>query len=268
MNAFGETLKKWRKQRAMSQLDLSLNADVSTKHLSFLETGRSQPSREMVLHLAHVLDIPLAERNTLLAQSGYAAAYSQRALQHEDMQPVRQALAMLLENQNPYPAMVLDWDWNILMVNQAQQNLAMAVHRLQPDFLDSNNLMELMFHPKGYRPFIRNWQPVAQYLYSRLLTERRRFTDRQSDLLSRLHAIPDFPSHWAVTETQHQQPMLTVELAIADQSLSLFSTLTSFGTPIDITLQELTIEQYFPSDERTRLFFEQLNAAHPTPRHS
>ena len=257
MQEFGELLRHWRKTRGLSQLSLGLEADISARHLSFLETGRAQPSREMVIRLAGSLDIPLSERNTLLSAAGFAEAYSRMPLAQAAMQPVRRALEMMLANHAPYPAVVLDWDWNILMANAPQQRLAEQVVRLQPDFPDTRNILELLFDPRGYRPFIENWHQVAFTVLQRLQRERLLHQDRRSDLLARLLDYPDVPASWReISLDQQSEPMVHVVLAIGDIRLKLFSTLASFGTPIDITMQELVIEQYFPVDEATRVFFE------------
>jgi transcriptional regulator with XRE-family HTH domain len=258
MNLFGESLKQWRKKRSLSQLDLSLSADISSKHISFLENGKSQPSREMVLHLAQVLDVPLAERNILLNHSGFAEAYSRQSLDSDQMKPVHHALSLLLSNHNPYPAMVLDWDWNIIMVNDTQRKIS-ALAQQDHAFPATTNLMELLFHPEGYRPFITNWEEVAFHMLLRLKQERAVFQDRNSDLLQRLLAFPGVPQAWHLaTPTANPAPILTIDMELGDIELSLFSTLATFGTPIDITLQELTIEQYFPSNEASQRFLEAL----------
>jgi transcriptional regulator with XRE-family HTH domain len=255
MDSFGQSLKQWRQQRKVSQLELSLVADVSTKHISFLETGKSQPSREMVLHLSEALDIPLAERNFLLKQSGFTEVYPQCSLNTQNMEPVYKALELMLENHNPFPAMVLDWDWNILMTNAAQQKLTSLVCS-NPGFPDTENLMELIFHPYGFRPFITNWEVVAFHLLQRLKKENSLSQNRHADLINRLLSFPGIPSTWSFeSSAESALPVLTINLTVGDLSLSLFSTLTTFGTPIDVTVQEMTIEQYFPSDETTREFF-------------
>jgi len=257
---FGESIKRWRKIRGLSQLELSFTADISSKHISFLETGRSHPSREMVIRLSQALDVPLNERNVLLAQSGFAEAYSRRSLDTPEMKPVHKALKLMLDNHSPYPAIVLDWDWNIVMANAPQQQLTLLVKQACPNFPDTTNIMELLFDKNGFRPFVKNWEEVSFHLLQRLQRERLMHQDRSSNLLDRLLAYPDIPKNWdTLINTQHSEPMIHIALQFGDIELKMFSTLASFGTPIDITMQELIIEQYFPVDEPTKAFFEQLS---------
>jgi len=256
MNTFGQALKKWRKNKGLSQLDLSLVSQVSSKHISFLETGRSAPSKEMIVKLCIALDIPLSERNTLLILAGFSEAYSRTKIDQPEMFAVNQALDLMLSNHDPFPAMVFDWDWNILKLNQSQLALNNLVRTLYPDFSNSHNIMELLFDPKGYRPFIKNWYEVAFSLLQRIKKEKMLMPDRHSTLIERLLSFPDIPKDWG-QDKMHQslEPMLYIDFEINDIKLKLFSTLTSFGTATDITMQELIIEQYFPVDEQTSSFF-------------
>lgn len=259
MGEFGQTLKKWRQHQSFSQLGLSMEADISSKHISFLETGRAHPSREMVMHLCQILDIPLAERNILLRQAGFSEAFSRLPLDDVRMQPVREALETLLTNQNPYPAMVLDWDWNVLMANQAQQMLTQVVSQNQPNFPDTRNLMELTFDPNGFRPYITNWDEVATFLLQRIKKEQAMYQDRHSTLLERLkqfEGVTQLSKTSAIAAPN--MPMLTIDLELNGLSMSMFSTLSTFGSAVDVTMQELIIEQYFPADETTKAFFQQF----------
>jgi len=257
MKECGDLIKFWRKNRGLSQLDLSLVANVSSKHISFLETGRAKPSREMLILLSNAMDIPLSERNVLLSLSGYADAYSRMNIEQPEMQSVHHALRMMLDNHEPYPAVVLDWDWNIVMSNQSHQQIMDLVVKAQPDFPDSINILELLFDPNGVRPFVENWDEVAYILIQRIQRERMSHRDRHSTLLDRLMAYPDVPSSWKTHNfNKNPQPMIHLVLSLGDIHLKLFSTLASFGTAIDVTMQELIIEQYFPVDKETRVFFE------------
>ena len=260
MKGFGDTIKSWRKKRNLSQMELGFQADVSSKHISFLENGRSQPSREMVLHLAHVLDIPLAERNALLTLSGYSEAYRRNALSDEALAPVQHALSRMLDKHNPYPAFVLDWEWNIVMMNQTQMQLSALVQSAQPGFEQSNNLIDLVFSPRGFKPIIQNFDDVAFHLIQRLRKEHAYYQDRESDLLKRVEEHWGYPTHSTLSPTQATAPIINLELKLGELELSMFSTLASFGTPIDITVQELVIEQYFPADDATEAFFKNLSA--------
>lgn len=264
MSEFGQSIKRWRKSRGLSQLDLSLHADVSSKHISFLETGRAQPSKGMIIHLSNILEVPLNERALLFAAAGFSDTYSRMSLNQPEMSSIKQALELLLNNHAPFPAMVFDWDWNIVLVNEPQEKLTSLLKQQQPNFPNSNNIMELLFDPNGFRPFIKNWAEVAYSLLQRLQRERMMHQDRSSDLIERLLAYPDIPSDWSTQSTSISvQPMIPLEIIFGDLELKLFSTLASFGTAVDVTMQELIIEQYFPSDAVTTLFFEDLKKANP-----
>ena len=264
MSEFGQSIKRWRKSRGFSQLDLSLHADISSKHISFLENGRAQPSKGMIIHLSNILEVPLSERVLLFAAAGFSDTYSQMSLNQPEMSSVKQALELLLDNHAPFPAMVFDCDWNIVLANEPQKRLTMLLMQKQPNFPSSNNVMELLFDPNGFRPFINNWAEVAYSLLQRLQRERMMHQDRPSDLIERLLAYPDIPSDWHTQATSMNiQPMIPIDIILGDVRLKLFSTLASFGTAIDVTMQDLMIEQYFPSDAVTKSFFEDLKKANP-----
>jgi transcriptional regulator with XRE-family HTH domain len=253
-SGFGRLLRQWRSQRGMSQLTLAVEAGVSSRHLSFVETGRAQASREMVLLLARVLDVPLRDRNDLLVAAGYAPIYRATALDAPALGQVRRALDFILRQQEPYPAIVLDRHWNILLANTATGRLVEAL--LEPSVVGElgGNAMRLMFHPRGFRPHIVNWEPAAaaliQWLHRDALSG---FADPETRrLLDEMLAYPGVPArggtlHLEVSPT----PLLTIEFRKGDLTLRYFTALTSLGTPHDITLQELRIESYFPADEAT-----------------
>ena len=251
---FGRLLRQWRTQRGMSQLDLSVEAGVSSRHLSFVETGRAQASREMVLLLARVLDVPLRDRNDLLVAAGYAPTYRATALDAPAMAQVRRALDFMLRQQEPYPAIVLDRHWNILDANAATGHLVTAL--LDPKAVTElgGNAMRLMFHPDGFRPHIVNWEAGAaaliQWLHRDVLSG---FADAETRrLLEELLAYPEVPARWRTLDLDvSTAPFLPVEFRKGDLALRYFTTLTSLGTPHDITLQELRIEAFFPADEAT-----------------
>jgi transcriptional regulator with XRE-family HTH domain len=251
----GQLLRQWRAQRGLSQLDLSVDAGISARHLSFVETGRAQPSREMVLLLSRALDVPLRDRNELLVAAGYAPIYRQTDLASPAMAQVRRALDFILRQQEPYPALVLDRHWDVLAVNEAST-------RVQARFLDPAaaselgppNAMRLMFHPRGFRPFIVNWEATAasmiQWLHRDVVSGIG--DSRTRALLDELLAYPDVPRHWRRLDLDvSTAPFLPIELRRDDLGLKFFTTLTSLGTPHDITLQELRIESFFPADEAT-----------------
>ena len=254
-SGFGRLLRQWRAQRGLSQLDLSVEAGVSSRHLSFVETGRAQPSREMVLLLARTLDVPLRDRNDLLVAAGYAPVYRKTDLDSPAMAHGRRALDFILRQQEPYPALVLDRHWNVLQVNAGSA-------RVQAHFLDATavaalgppNAMRLMFHPHAFRPFIVNWEATAasliQWLHRDVMS---RFADAElRRLLEELLAYPDVPAHWRTLDLDASTaPFLAIDFSRGDVSLRFFTTLASLGTPHDITLQELRVESFFPADEAT-----------------
>jgi transcriptional regulator with XRE-family HTH domain len=252
---FGHLLRQWRAQRAKSQLDLAVEAEISSRHLSFIETGRAQPSREMVLLLARVLDVPLRDRNDLLTGAGYAPIYGETGLEAPAMAQVRRALDFILRQQEPYPALVLDRHWNVVKVNEGSA-------RVQAFFLDPAavaelgppNAMRLMFHPRAFRPYIVNWEATAASLIQWLHRDAvRGFGDAETRaLLDELLSYPDVPHHWRTLDLDASTaPFLPIEFRKDELSLRYFTTLTSLGTPHDITLQELRIESFFPADEAT-----------------
>lgn len=252
---FGPLLRRWRTRRRLSQLDLAVEAGVSTRHLSFIETGRAQPSREMVLLLARALDVPLRDRNDLLTSAGFAPIYRATSLEAPALAQVRRALEFILRQQEPYPALVLDRHWNVLRVNDGSA-------RVQAAFLDPKavaelgppNAMRLMFHPSGFRPWIVNWEATAasliQWLHRDVATG---FADAETRaLLAELLSYPDVPRQWRALDLDASPaPFLPIEFRRNDLCLRYFTTLTTLGTPHDITLQELRVESFFPADEAT-----------------
>ena len=259
MSEFGLLVRDWRKSRGLTQMALGLQANISSKHISFLENGRAEPSREMIIKLAMSLDIPLSERNVLLTAAGFSEAYSRMQILQPEMKPVQDALSIMLTNHEPYPAAVFDWNWNILMANRPQEYLVQTIASMQPDFPQTSNILELLVDPKGFKPFIENWHQIIPVILQRLHKEKIYFQDRRSQLLEKLMQYPEVNDTWQSLDTrQNAKPMVDVCLKIGDLNLRLFSTLATFGTAIDVTMQELTIEQYFPSDEATKRFFKQL----------
>ncbi len=250
--AFGTLLRQWRERRRLSQLALAVEAEVSTRHLSFVETGRAQPSREMVLLLARVLEVPPRARNELLTAAGYASMYRETGLAAPEMEQVRRALEFILRQQEPYPALVVDGRWNILMTNEGAKRLiglfldAEALAAVGPP-----NAIRLTYHPRGLRPFIVNWEATAaaliQWLHRDML---RGIGDPETGrLLEELLSYPDVPRQWRTLDLDASTaPFLAVELAKDDVRVKFFSTLTSLGVPYDITLEELRIECFFPAD--------------------
>jgi transcriptional regulator with XRE-family HTH domain len=250
----------------LSQLDLAVDAGVSSRHLSFIETGRAQPSREMVLLLARALDVPLRDRNDLLTTAGYAPIYRATRLDAPALAQVRRALDFILRQQEPYPALVLDRHWNVLEANQGSA-------RVQARFLDPQavaalgppNAMRLMFHPAAFRPWIVNWEATAasliQWLHRDVVSGHGDAETRA--LLDELLSYPDVPRQWRSVDLDvSTAPFLPIELARDRVRLRYFTTLTTLGTPHDITLQELRVESFFPADAATEEVTRSLPPVH------
>lgn len=254
-SGIGRLLRHWRAQRGMSQLDLAAEAGVSTRHLSFVETGRAQPSREMVLLLSRALDVPLRNRNDLLTAAGYAPVYRATDLDAPALTQTRRALAFILKQQEPYPALVLDRHWNVLKVNDGSARVqATFLNAIEVAELGPPNAMRLMFHPRAFRPWIVNWAATAasliQWLHRDVASGFGDTTTR--GLLEELLSYPDVPRQWRSLDLDvSADPFLPIEFRKGDLVLRYFTTLTSLGTPHDITLQELRIESFFPADEAT-----------------
>src|SRR5262250_1742821 len=250
-SAVGGLIRQWRERRRLSQLSLALDAEISARHLSFLETGRAKPSREMVLLLARVLEVPPRGRNELLLAAGYAPVYHERGLDAPEMSQVRRALEFTLRQQEPYPALVVDGRWNILMSNE-------GATRLMGLFLDPGDAATLG-PANALRPFIVNWQATAGALIQWLHRDTLRGRPETARLLDELLSYPDVPKAWRTLDLDAPAaPFLAVELAKDDLHLTFFSTLTSLGVPYDITLDELRVECFFPADEGSEALMRRL----------
>jgi transcriptional regulator with XRE-family HTH domain len=248
----GGLLKDWRQRRRLSQLELSVEADVSARHLSFVETGRSRPSRELVLHLAEHLDVPLRERNALLLAAGYSPAYRQTPLEAAEMVPVRDALDKILAGHEPYPAVIVDRHWNLVSANKPA--LAILTDGVAPDLLTPPpNALRVSLHPGGLAPRIVNLGEWSAHLMARL--HRQLMASGDAELATLYEELRQYPGvvedHAASAEPA---AMLFVPLVLrtpAGQELHFFSTLATFGTAVDITVAELAIESFFPADDAT-----------------
>ncbi|GAB4379636.1 MAG: helix-turn-helix transcriptional regulator [Elainellaceae cyanobacterium] len=266
LDSFGLLLKQWRSQRGFSQLDLAVTSQVSQRHISFLESGRAKPSREMVLQLAEVLEIPLRQQNLMLTAAGFAPVHAETDLSAPEMASIRKALDFMLRQQEPYPAIVVDRYWNLLLTNPAANRLLnafIAPEELQAHFYRDGkvNLMRAMFHPQGFRPFVMNWDDFSGHLLQRLHREAiaEGESEQSQSLLNELMSYPGIAEIWHPSARTTQNTMLlTVHLKRGDLELEFFSTIATLGTPYDITLQELRIECLFPANDSTEHNWKQL----------
>ncbi len=259
--SFPQRLKSWRQSRRISQLELSLRCDVSQRHLSFLESGRARPSEGMVLSLGQALEIPLRERNALLLAAGFAPRYRESDLSEPEIAAVTKALDHLLQKHEPYPAVVIDHLANLQRANQgADRLMALLMADAQSDLAAGGqpNLMHVLFSPDGLRPYIKDWEKVAHFLLCRMRAESIAAGEPQDmvDLIDALYRYPDVPQHCPL-ETAHEwrAPVLTTTFEKDGHHLSFFTTITTLGTPFDVTLQEVRVEHFFPADEETEAFF-------------
>jgi transcriptional regulator with XRE-family HTH domain len=243
----GTLLKDWRRRRRLSQLDLALEAGVSARHLSFVETGRSKPSREMVLHLAEQLEVPLRDRNQLLLAAGYAPAYGERPLDAPEMEPVREAIEGVLAGHEPFPAIVVDRWWTLVAANEA---LALITDGVAPALMEPPvNALRVALHPDGMAPRIVNLGRYRQHLLDRL---RREVVLTADDRLGALYEeLRAYPAPEAPPSPSHPEIAVPMRLRVGDAELAFFSTIATFGTAVDITLAELAIEAFFPADVAT-----------------
>ena len=258
----GALLRAWRERRRLSQLDLALRAGVSSRHVSFVETGRSQPSREMVLRLADELNIPLRERNPMLLAAGYAPAYPMHPLDDDEMAPVRAALDLILHGYQPFPALAIDRGWNLVAANAS---VGLLIAGADPDLLEPPvNVLRLSLHPRGLAGQIRNLPQWRGHLLDRLAREVALTGDGE---LAALHReLLGYPAEGG-TGNRLGGHGLSAELAVplrlvvGGQELAFLSTVTTFGTAIDVTLAELSIEAFLPADAATSAALTALTTA-------
>jgi transcriptional regulator with XRE-family HTH domain len=244
----GELVRHWREHRRMSQADLSVAAEVSTRHLSCLERGVARPSREMVLVLASALEVPLRERNTLLRAAGFAPAYRQTELGAPEMAEIRHALELMLANHAPHGAVVVDRTWNVVLANRPWRRVFGTLGGGDGPV----NLLRATFDPNGLKPHLSNWEEVARGTLERV--RREALTDGDPELQAlyeELLAMPGVPPSLRRPSWEAPPLVLPVRLRVGDAELSLFTTIATLGTPTDVTLSELRIEQYHPADAAT-----------------
>jgi len=246
-NHVGTLLRDWRRRRRLSQLDLALDAGVSTRHLSFVETGRSRPSPDMLVHLADQLEVPLRERNQLLRAAGYAPRYGARDLDAPEMASVRDALGRVLEGHEPFPAFAIDRSWNLVASNGA---LGPLLEGVAPELLmPPVNVLRLALHPDGLAPRVANLGEWRGHLLHRLGRELALTADPGLEELRR--ELLSYPGPSDEPAPRSDEIMVELRLRSDEGELSFFSTVTTFGTAVDVTLAELSIEAFFPADAET-----------------
>ncbi len=260
---YGALLRDWRQRRRLSQLDLAGDANVSTRHLSCVETGRALPSREMVLRLAERLGVPLRERNRLLTAAGYAPMFSEHRLGDPALASARQALEAVLRGHEPFPALLVDRHWNLVAANRMVPLLleGLPAQRLRPPL----NVLRLSLHPQGLAPRIVNLAQWRHHLLERLTQQVESSGD------AALAALAEELNGYPAPESGHDGPLrspapavaVPLQLRSAEGVLCLISTITVFGTPVDITLSELALETFFPADEDTARALHRLAARPP-----
>ncbi|GJH16610.1 helix-turn-helix transcriptional regulator [Caballeronia novacaledonica] len=262
----GDLLRYWRDVRGMSQLGLSLEAGVSQRQISFIESGRSVPGRDTLLTLAQTLDVPLRERNALLLAAGYAPIYSEAPWNAQEMHGVVRALERVVRQHEPFPAIVMDRHWNVLMTND-------AAPRFFGCFIDMaaregpRNMLHLIFDPQGMRPFVADWETVSRSLLQRVYRESvgHMVDDGTRRMLDELLAYPDVPRDW---NTHHGRsaaptmPVIPIGFVSEGAVLRYFSMVTTVGAPQNVATQELRLECMFPADDETEARHLQLLDAH------
>jgi transcriptional regulator with XRE-family HTH domain len=246
--SFGQHLRQWRERRRLSQLELALQAEVSTRHLSFVETGRASPSREMVLHLAEQLEVPLRERNELLLSAGYAPAYTETPVDAPPMAAVRDALRLVLTAHEPFPTIIVDRHWNLVDANRA---VSLFISQLPRDLIaPPTNVLRASLHPRGMAARIINLAEWRSHLLHRLRRQVEITSDAElAALYAELRAYPgDAP---VAGRPEHTAVVVPLRLRHEAGELAFFSMVSTCGTPSDITVDELVIESFFPADEFT-----------------
>lgn len=259
----GTLVKAWRLGRRISQMDLALDAGISPRHLSFVETGRARPSADVLLALAAQLEVPLRTRNTWLLAAGYAPRFSEQALTSAKMAQIHAALSKLLSAHDPYPGVVLDGRWNVVLANDAARRLI----ALLPEFLRQPhvNMFRASLHPQGFAALTQNFPEWGGYLMHEL--QKLVLQSRDEDMAALAQELASYPNVIAIqnppAEAPNSAPRLLIPcvLELNGQRFSLFTTMSSFGTPRDITLAELSVELFYPSDPETDALLHQLATA-------
>ena len=250
---FSSLLKHWRNVRRLTQIELAGDANVSARHVCFLETGRAQPSREMVQLLGSALDLPLEERNALHVAAGFVPPYGDQGLAADNLQHVRQALDFILRQQEPYPGIVIDGRWDVRIRNQASARLFKPFHRLTT-WKPASPITPCMWFsiPKGLRQFIVNWDEFAGQMIQILHREVAQGGAVAAHLLDEIMTYPGLPAEWRLPRNPAgSSPVMTMQLQKGDFRLAFFSTFTTLAMPTDAALQKLKIECFYPADTAT-----------------
>ncbi|MCA0302038.1 MAG: helix-turn-helix transcriptional regulator [Proteobacteria bacterium] len=261
---FGPMLRTWRRRRGASQLALALQSGVSQRHVSFLESGRARPSREMVVQLSAALDVPLRQRNALLLAAGFAPAYRETNLAAPELAPVARAIDHMLRQQEPYPAVVIDRLWNLSRANTAATAFIGLLFEGAPPAPPAGqppNVLHWLLDPKALRPKIVNWEEVARHLVSATYAEILADGGEPQALafIEQIMAYPGVPASFRKLRFEDRpQPVLTIDFVVGGKTLSVFTTIATLGTPQDVTLQEVRIECFFPADDRSDALFRSL----------
>lgn len=257
--SFGDQLRQWRQRRRLSQMDLALDTEISSRHLSFLETGRAQPSREMVLRLAEQLQTPLRERNSMLQAAGYAPVYPDRSLDDPELATIRQTIDLILQGHQPHPALAFDAGWNIVSANSAVAHILDGLDPSAETF--RGNIARIALHPAGLSTRILNLAEFRRHLLHRLQSEFAATGEqRLRDLLAELRAYPDPPSSDARPE-DFGAIAVPLRLMCGGEVLSLITATTVFGSAADVTVSELTLETFFPADTATAEYLSRAGRA-------
>jgi transcriptional regulator with XRE-family HTH domain len=250
---FSSLLRHWRGVRRLTQIELAGEANVSARHLCFLETGRARPSREMVQLLGNALDLPLEERNALHVAAGFMPPYGDRGLAADNLQHVRQALDFILRQQEPYPGIVIDGRWDVRIRDEASRRLFKVFwesYEMESGLAD--NAMHVVFHPKGLRQFIMNWDEFAGRMIQVLHRDVAQGSRVATRLLDEIMAYPGLPTEWRFPRNPvGSSPVMTMQLRKGELRLAFFSTFTTLAMPTDAVLQQLKIECFYPADSAT-----------------
>jgi transcriptional regulator with XRE-family HTH domain len=259
-NGFPLLLRIWRQKRRLSQLELALSSGVSQRHVSFLESGRARPSRSMILQLSETLDVPLRERNDWLTAAGFAPVFKARPLDDPQMGQVMAAIQMMLSNHEPFPAVAIDRAWNIRVANASFERMGemLGADLWQRVGGAQRNLMHLFFHPDGIKPFVKNWTSIAPLIWHRAQREADALGGQEmKQVLLQLCDHQDAETLWAASDAA-LVPVMPLEIEKDGVRISLFTVIATFGTPQDVTADELRIESLFPADASTEALFREM----------